>query len=88
MNRNKVNNTNIDNILSAENEQNQEEFSDGKYDGGLVLREMSVLESSEAKSVMVVIIITVIRCLAIVLIKVIDVNTIKKATWADYYILF
>ena len=65
-----------------------EMHSDTGYDGGLLFREMSVIESSEAKNMMPIAIIILIRCIAIVLIKAIDIKAIKSATWADFYILF
>ena len=72
---------------SVSKEQITEEFSNCKYNGDLLLRELSVVEASEAQSMMIVMIVVMLRWIAIILIKTIDINEIKHSTFADYYIL-
>ena len=52
-----------------------------------MLREISIVEATESQSIVIVMIIVMLRCIAIVLMKVADINTIKHSTFADYYIL-
>ena len=84
-----IQNKNKNNLYSSQlNDQKIEEVYDAEYEGGLLLREISIIEATEAKSMMIVMIIVMMRCIAIVLMKVADINTIKHSTFADYYILF